>query len=109
MAGIQYQDISPDQPSGSKENYANHPGIMLQVDGSPEALYAVSNSAGIWKTSVGSPWSQLPRSPRRAYCIATDPSDVNHVAVGERAGESADPANNTSGVWESLDGGFSWT
>src|SRR5205814_2035122 len=57
----------------------------------------------------GIPWVQLPRSPRRAYCMATDPDDVNHVVVGERAGNAVDPADNTSGVWESTDGGFSWT
>jgi hypothetical protein len=53
-------------------------------------------------------WQQLVQSPRYAYCIAVDPANASHIAVGEREGDEMDITKRTSGVWESFDGGTSF-
>jgi hypothetical protein len=82
---------------------------MTGLVGDEKALYAVSLNAGVWKSVRGGPWRQLPDSPPRACCIAQDPNDPRRLAVGERNGLAADMRLNGSGVWESTDGGETWS
>jgi hypothetical protein len=101
------EDISPDVKTGGPLPCTA--GLTIGIVGDETRLYAVSANAGVWRAGANVPWSQLQRSPPRAYAIALDPNDPLHVAVGERDGDAANPGNNESGVWESDNGGKTWT
>jgi hypothetical protein len=102
------EDLSPDVNMGQATDPCTA-GLTLALAGDQSSLYAVSLNAGVWKTGIAAPWFQLPQSPPRAYCIAVDPNDPSHVAVGEREDDAVDPAQNQSGLWESFDGGMTWS
>ena len=112
----QLYDISPDSKNGvwiseinEKNRYTS--GVILSLAGDQYgALYAVSQSAGIWKTQLNSSgeyekWLQLENSPQYAYCIAVDPQFPDHIVVGEKEGEKSSVSENHCGLWESFDGG----
>jgi hypothetical protein len=99
-------DISPDQANGvPADNGASTSGLIHSLAGDEKTLYAVSLNAGVWRSVGGAPWVQLPNSPPRAYAIAIDPNNVQHIAVGERDGDATDPSKNSSGIRESHDSG----
>ncbi len=104
------EDVSVDQPSGRPQpQRASIAGLTEALAGDEQVLYAVSLNAGVWRSDAGGPWSQLPGSPPLALSIAVDPADRLHVAVGERNGDAGDLRVNRAGLWESFDGGGSWS
>ena len=111
--GVQVYDINPDTPNGQPLSAAevSTSGLTLRVDGNAGWLYAVTLNAGVYRSLRGlydGGWVQLNNSPSKAYSLAVDRNDVRHVVVGERDGDNANPNSNTSGVWESVDGGNTW-
>lgn len=103
-------DLSPNQPNAKADgDHAYTGGVTVGLAGDEKALYAVSLDAGVWKSQNGAPWTQLSNSPRYSFSIAVDPSRPDHLAVGERDGDLADKTKNQSGVWESFDGGATFT
>ncbi|MCC6677005.1 MAG: hypothetical protein IT436_07665 [Phycisphaerales bacterium] len=112
-SGVQVYDLNPNTPDGETKGLssASTAGLTLRVDGRPDYLYAVTLNAGVYRSipaAFGGAWVQLNASPPGAYSLAVDPRDVRHIVVGERDGDRADPAANTAGAWESLDGGNTW-
>jgi hypothetical protein len=113
-----FKDISPDVPNLTPlQTFAlqgnSTAGLTLQIVGHDLDLYAVSLNAGVWKSLNHGPWVQLQglpgAYPTRAYCIAMDPQNFDHLAVGERDGDAINPTQDRAGVWESFDGGKTWT
>src|ERR1700686_464206 len=104
-----YDDISPTTPNLTVGGGRSSAGVTLALAGDDTALYAVSLDAGVWKSEMGDRWTQLSGSPERASCIAADPNNPFHLAVGERNGDAVSINLNTSGLWESFDGGQMWT
>src|SRR5262245_50759314 len=104
--GPAMRDISPNVPAGALSSSA---GLTLGFAGDNDELYAVSLNAGIWKSVDGGRWAQLQKSPRYAHAIAADPRARGHLVVGERNGDARERRLNQAGVWESTDGGASWT
>jgi hypothetical protein len=102
-AGTAFFDVSPDSPSGSSSG-----GLTYALAGDDGALYAVSLDAGLWRSPTSRVWSQL-KGPRYALSVAVDPADPSHLAVGERDGDARDVRLNEAGVWESFDGGTTWS
>src|SRR5882724_10476026 len=99
-------DVSPNSANGLQaDGGAQTAGVTPILVGDADALYAVSMDAGVWQSLNGGAWTQLANSPQRAYSIAIDRSDRQHIAVGERDGDRSDPAQNQSGIYESFDGG----
>jgi hypothetical protein len=101
-------DISPD--GGNAPGGYSSAGLMKDLAGDKNGLYAVSLNAGVWKTQIDDQgnfarWTQLSSSPRYANCIAVDPGFPSHVVVGERDGDANLFFDNQCGVWESFDGG----
>jgi hypothetical protein len=104
------RDISPNRINGTVQGTEASPaGLTYELAGTDHALYAVSLDAGVWKSVDGGAWRQLAASPRWAATIAVDPADDTHVVVGEREGDATPIAINRSGLWESRDGGETWT
>lgn len=102
-------DISPDAPNGSTFSGDGHAGLTISLAGDTSALYAVSLNAGIWKSSNNGSWFRLLNSPRYAYSIAVDPNNPSHLAVGERNGDAKSRTQNGAGLWESFNGGSTWS
>lgn len=100
-------DISPD--SAPVNINTRSAGIIYAIAGTADALYAVSLNAGVWKLSPSNRWMQLSKSPRYAMSIDVDPNNSLHVLVGERDGDAINARLNDAGLWESYDGGTSWT
>jgi hypothetical protein len=101
-------DISPDYGNASGGN--SSAGLIKNLAGDKNGLYAVSLNAGVWKTQVDDQgnfarWTQLSASPRYATSIAVDPQFPTHIVVGERDGDAIKFSDNHCGVWESFDSG----
>src|SRR6266481_3842741 len=72
-------DISPDRSNGVSDGGISTAGLVLNMAGDKNALYAVALNSGIWKTAITDKntfnnWVQLSQSPRYAHCIAIDPN-----------------------------------
>jgi hypothetical protein len=98
-------DISPD---GVSDGGTSTAGLILNIAGDKNGLYAVGLNSGIWKTEITEgntfdKWVQLSQSPRYAHCIAIDPNDRNHIAVGDRKGDEI--TDKRCGLSESFDRG----
>lgn len=104
-----YDDISPTTPNLTTGGGRSSAGLTLALAGDETALYAVSLNAGVWKSEMSGRWTHLSGSPERATCIAADPNNPFHLAVGERNGDAVNMNLNTSGLWESFDAGQTWT
>lgn len=106
-------DFSPDTDNGARPAGASTAGITVSLTGDNSALYAVSHTAGVWRSAsnderagFAGPWEQLQSSPKYSYSIASDPNNSARVAVGGRdADESKKPK---SGVWVSTNLGGRW-
>ena len=99
-------DVSPNSPNGGPaDGGAQTSGVIPTLVGDTGMLYAVSLNAGVWQSANGGSWVQLVNSPQRAYSIAIDPNNKDHIAVGERDGDKKDPTQNNSGIYESYDDG----
>jgi hypothetical protein len=103
------QDISPDTANGVSLGSPSTAGLTVSLAGDSQRLYAVSLNAGVWRSDGPThPWEQLHASPARAYSIASDPADNQHLIVGEREDDKASSSARHSGLWESRDGGSTW-
>ena len=103
------QDISPDLPDGTVRANPSPAGLTVSLGGGSNYLYAISLNAGIWRrTPPNSPWQQLLNSPKRAYSLAVDPENPQHIVTGEREDRTLPIASATSGVWESFNAGDTW-
>ena len=104
------QDISPDLSNGTSREAPSSAGLTVALAGGTSRLYAVSLNAGVWRSDGPEhAWVQLAQSPPRAYSIAIDPTNAQHLAVGEREDDKKDVAARRSGVWESFDSGDTWS
>jgi len=104
------QDISPDAANGANQASASTAGLTVALAGNTSRVYAVSLNAGVWRSDgADHAWEQLTNSPPRAYSIASDPRDNQHVIVGEREDDKSDLPARHSGVWETRDGGDTWS
>ena len=114
--GVEVFDLTTDIPNGTCNNGPSSSGITVALAGDAKSLFAVSCNAGVWRSTpsqdypLGYPWTQLQNSPAKAYCIAVDPNNHSHIAVGERDGDMITPSADRCGLWESFgDGvGNSW-
>ena len=100
------RDIGPNKPASGDTSSA---GQVIRLAGGGDVQYAVTLNAGVWKRVSGAKWMQLASSPRRAITIAIEGKNHNHAVVGERNGDSVDMHLNQAGIWESGDGGTTWT
>jgi hypothetical protein len=101
-------DLAPDPANVTAATSAAFPsdsvtGQVVRAAGEASALYVVTTVAGVWKSSNGGAWQQLHGAPGNGGLIppppiAVDPANSSHVALG-----AAD------GVWESTNGGGTWT
>jgi len=108
LGGPVFEDVSPNLPHGVLKSRASISGLTLAVVGDHDRLFALSLNAGVWRSDRGGPWIQLPNSSANANCIAVDPTNVRHIAVGERNGFAIDMQKNWCGVRESFDAGNHW-
>ncbi len=114
--GVEVFDLTTDMPNGTMNNGPSSSGITVALAGDANSLFAVSCNAGVWRSTpsqdypLGYPWIQLQNSPAKAYCIAVDPNNHSHIAVGERDGDRNTLSANHSGLWESFSDGVgnSW-
>lgn len=103
------EDASPDEDLGAKSQELSAAGLIVQVVGSEQHLYALSPNAGVWRSDNGQRFVQLSTSPRYGAVIAVDPKNQSHVILGERSGEASPSNLDRTGVWESTDAGDSWS
>ena len=106
-----FTDIGPDRSNGVSDGGASTAGLILNIAGDKNGLYAIALNAGVWKTQIDAngkfnKWKQLPASPRYAHCMAVDPNDKNHIVVGSRKSDAI--VDKNCGLWESPDGGNSF-
>ena len=99
--------VGPNQP-GLESNGVSSSGVVQQLAGGPDALFLVSKTAGLWRSTEQVRWIKL-GGPRRAFSIAEDPTASSHLIVGERSDDVADERLGMSGVWGSVDQGTTWT
>jgi hypothetical protein len=101
-------DISPERENGVIDGGISRAGLMINMAGDKNGLYAIGLNSGVWKTKMEQDgkfkkWMQLSQSPRYAHCLAVDPNAADHVVVGSRKGDAIIDKN--CGLWESFDGG----
>src|SRR5206468_2186000 len=85
------QDISPNLLNGTSRVSPSSAGLTVALAGGTSRLYAVSLNAGVWRSDGPEhPWVQLSQSPPRAYSITIDPTNAQHLAVGEREDDKRD-------------------
>lgn len=101
-----FVDIGPDSPSSDD---ASAGGVVGAIEGSRDILFAVTKTAGIWRSVNQGPWQQLPQSPPRAFSLAVDPGNASHLLAGEREDDVKDSSLGRSGLWESTDNGNTWS
>ena len=108
----QFVDLSPNQEDTDNGGGDARSGVVgAIVDsrlGTQHALFAIPKTAGVWRSVNGSPWTFLPGSPPRAFSIAVNPGNPQHIVVGERDDDASDPLLGRSGLWESFDFGNTW-
>jgi hypothetical protein len=107
--GVAFLDISPNSTSSQQQHSSGPSGVVYGIYGDESALYALTPSAGVWKSTSGGPWAQLSASPRYAISMAIDPTNPAHLAVGERDGDAKAFNLERTGLWESSDGGATFT
>jgi len=91
--------------------YANEYATVSAIGPSktdPNTIYAGTDTGRLWKTSdLGAHWTQMQGVPNRwVNAVIVDPTDANHVYAafsGYREGDEA------ASVYESKDGGATWT
>jgi|GEM_PF-2538954 len=109
-----YRDVGPDFDDARNEDWrGSSAGLIYQLAGDRNTLYAVSLNAGIWRRKSGERWHQLSQSSPLTTSLAVDPTNPRHLVSGDRnnAGTDSDPANydlSLSGLWESTDAGDTW-
>lgn len=105
----QVTDAGPNEIRGTVGHDVCAAGVASRLAGSEELLFLVTDTAGVWRSSFGNAWTQLPQSPRNAFCIdvAVRPGG-SLVSIGTTDGESSDPDLDTAGLWESTDDGDTW-
>jgi hypothetical protein len=107
---VMAQDISPNAPNNAVDPYVTgYAGLTLAVAGNDQTRYALSLNGGVWRADGAGGWRPLPASPPQGQVITVDPLNLQHVLVGERDGVAADPRFNRTGVWETVDGGSTWS
>lgn len=100
-------DISPDLLNGARlpPTADATAGLTVALSQGPDQLYAVSLNAGVWHAAPGGTWQQTLHGPTFAASVAADPQIAGHIFAGERNPDTAGRA----GLWESQDGGASWS
>ena len=102
-----FTDISPDN-----QGYPETGGRAIALAGNDGSLYAISLNAGVWRgkrTESGvRRWVQS-ADPRYAHCIAVDDKQPTHIIVGDREGDAKEHRLNECGLWESFDGGYTFS
>ncbi len=100
------EDVSPDPQNVDTATAAGLAGTsscgrVIGIVGGNNALYARTETSGVWKSTNGGPWQSLPRSPSDAALegpqLAIDPANSSHIVAG-----------SLTGAWESTDGGNTW-
>jgi hypothetical protein len=73
-----------------------------------QIIYAGSDTGLVWKTSdAGAHWTQMQGLPTRwVNAIIADPDNADHAYVAFSGYREGDDASN---VWETLDGGTTWS
>ena len=101
-----FTDISPDMTDPTTG------GLTIALAGSNASLFAVSLNAGIWHSNASESGSRLWKQaaePRYTHCVAVDPAQPSHVVAGDKEGDAQEPRLNEAGLYESFDGGNSFT
>jgi hypothetical protein len=80
-------------------------GRCIALAGSPSKLYTLSDTGGVWSSINGGAWSLEPGSPAPSL---SDKSSVS-VLVVSPINENRVLAANATGLWETTDGGASWS
>lgn len=106
--GPQLIEAGPDWGNGTLRGRPSSAGIVTAIAGSQELLFAIAPTSGVWRIEHGTRWQQLAASPRYAHSIAVDPSNPQHVIVGERTGAASPALLQRTGLWESTNGGLGW-
>ena len=106
-------DVGPNDIDGTGEKNAAAAGLIYQLAGDSNHLYAISLNAGIWRRTPGDRWLQLRQSSPLATSLAVDPLNPAHLASGDRNGDASDrdPSRfdlTLAGVHESNDFGATW-
>lgn len=109
-------DVSPNDADDLPYHHISSAGVIYQLAGNQDALYAVSLDAGVWRRKRGGWWAQLPNSSILTASLAVDPINPRHLMSGDRNGDASQGVNDQArfdlaqaGVWESVDGGDNWT
>lgn len=101
-------DLGPDS-STATNNQAGEiqrsapAGQITRIAGDAKHLYVTGTLSGVWRSTNGGRWQQLPGSPGNGGLVpppplATDPASSTRVVVGAR-----------DGAWESTNAGATWT
>lgn len=100
-------DISPDLLNGARlpPTADATAGLTVALSQGPDQLYVVSLNAGVWHAASGGSWQQTLHGPTFAASVAADPQIPGHIFAGERNPDTA----GRVGLWESQDGGASWS
>src|SRR5438874_8108756 len=106
-------DVSPNDGDDSTYRQISAAGLISQLAGDENALYAVSINAGIWRRRAGGWWAHLQNSSVLTTSLAVDPLNPRHLISGDRNGDASqsDPSRfdlTQSGIWESFDAGDTW-
>jgi hypothetical protein len=100
-------DLGPDTPPTI--GIAATTGVVGTITGSIGLLVAIPKTGGVWTSPQAGNWSQLAAAPPRAFSIAIDAHHESHMLVGERSDDTIDPELGRSGLWETVDGGATWS
>lgn len=84
-------------------------GVVQTLAGTRDMTFAIPKTGGVWRSVNRGAWTYLRESPPRAFSIAVEPRNTQHIAVGERDDDAAVNRLGRSGLWESTDAGNTWT
>jgi hypothetical protein len=110
-----YNDVGPNLEDGKHNSGPSSAGLIYQLAGDGNTLYAVSLDAGVWRRQKGATWQQMTLSSPLTASLAVDPGNPSHLVSGDRNnGASYGSANSSlfdlslGGIWESFDSGDHW-
>jgi hypothetical protein len=108
-AQASFVDLGPNSPT-MRSNGSNTSGVVGTITGYSGVTYAIPKTGGVWISVNTGQWVPLANAPPRAFSMAIDSNQLEHLVVGERADDVAGlQITGRAGVWESWDSGNNWS
>jgi hypothetical protein len=101
MVGPDLRNLSPAALQGV--GGTSPAGRCVAIGGAPSHLYTLSETGGVWASVNGGPWSLQRGAPAPANLFSSFTLAVSAVSTVHAV------AANDAGLWETTDGGASWS